>query len=322
MGAGSDNIQTGQAEGQAGNDMKLILVTGATGYVGRQLVKALKISRHRVRCLARQPDALCCYSADMTEVVQGDVLNRESLYPGLTGVHTAFYLVHSMASEGDFSERDRRAAQNFAAVARQADMKRIIYLGGLGGGENLSPHLASRQEVGRVLRDSGIPTIEFRASIIIGGGSLSFEMIRALVEKLPIMITPRWVQTLAQPVAIADVVAYLLEAIDIPISQSKVFEIGGSDQVSYQGIMKEYAQQRGLRRLMIRVPVLTPYLSSLWLGLVTPLYVRIGRTLIESIKNPTIVSDYAALEYFAVRPRGIKDAVKQALEIEGITRQI
>jgi uncharacterized protein YbjT (DUF2867 family) len=255
-------------------------------------------------------------------VVQGDVLNRESLYSGLMGIHTAFYLVHSMASGDDFAEVDRRAAQNLATIARESGVKRIIYLGGLGGDEDLSPHLASRHEVGRILRDSGIPTIEFRASIIIGSGSLSFEMIRSLVEKLPIMITPRWVQTQAQPIAIEDVIAYLAEAIEVPLEHSKVFEIGGPDRISYKGSMKEYAQQRGLRRLMIPVPVLTPYLSSLWLGLVTPLYVRIGRTLIESIKNPTVVDDCTALDYFAVRPRGIKIAIKQALEKEDINQKL
>ena len=322
MCAGSNNKKITQPEGPAGNDRKLILVAGATGYVGRQLVKALEISHYRVRCLARRPEALRSCVSDMTEVVQGDVLNRESLHSGLTGIHTAFYLVHSMASDGDFAERDRRAAQNFGTAARETGIKRLVYLGGLGVGEDLSPHLASRHEVGRILGDSGIPTIEFRASIIIGSGSLSFEMIRSLVDKLPIMITPRWVQTLAQPIAIEDMIAYLAEAIEAPLEDSKVFEIGGPDRISYKGIMKEYAQQRGLRRLMIPVPVLTPYLSSLWLGLVTPLYVRIGRTLIESIKNPTVVDDCTALDYFTVRPRGIKTAIKQALENESINRKL
>lgn len=322
MCAGSNNIKIAQPEGPAGNDIKLILVAGSTGYVGRQLVKALEISHYRVRCLARRPKALRPCISDRTEVFQGDVLDHESLGKALEGAYTAFYLIHSMASDGDFVERDRRAALNFATIARKSGIKRIIYLGGLGGDENLSAHLASRHEVGRILRDSGIPTIEFRASIIIGRGSLSFEMIRSLVEKLPVMITPRWVQTLAQPIAIEDVIAYLAEAIEIPLEDSKVFEIGGPDRISYKGIMKEYAQQRGLRRLMIPVPVLTPYLSSLWLGLVTPLYVRIGRALIESIKNPTVVNDYTASDYFAVRPRGIKIAIKQALEKEDITRKI
>jgi uncharacterized protein YbjT (DUF2867 family) len=220
-----------------------------------------------------------------------------------------------MAGEGDFIELDRTAAQNFAAAAKEADIKRIIYLGGLGKGD-LSPHLASRQEVGKILRNSGIPTIEFRASIIIGSGSISFEMIRALVEKLPIMVTPRWVRTLAQPISIKDIIQYLLEAIEIPLKKSSIFEIGGPDKVSYQNIMKEYARQRRLHRLMIPVPLLTPYLSSLWLKFVTPLYVRIGRKLIEGVRNPTIVNDAAAFQVFSVRPKKISDAIKDTLELE------
>jgi uncharacterized protein YbjT (DUF2867 family) len=301
---------------QASKNQKLILLTGATGYVGSQLMKALMSSRYRIRCLARKPKVLYSRAPDITDIVQGDVLNRPSLDVALKGIHTAFYLIHSMASNGDFAEIDSKAAENFAGAAKEAGVKRIIYLGGLGGEGELSPHLASRQEVGKILRDSGILTLEFRASIIIGSGSLSFEMIRTLVEKLPIMITPRWVQTLAQPIAIEDIIAYLAEAIEIPLPESHIFEIGGPDQVSYQEIMKEYARQRDLGRLMIPVPVLTPYLSSLWLGLVTPLYVQIGRTLIESIKNPTVVHDCKAKTYFSVQPRSIGDAIRQALNVE------
>jgi uncharacterized protein YbjT (DUF2867 family) len=168
--------------------------------------------------------------------------------------------------------------------------------------------------VGRILRDSGIPTIEFRASIVIGSGSLSFEMIRALVNRLPVMVTPRWVRVLAQPIAIADVVAYLVQALDIEVARSTVVEIGGADRVTYQGIMLEYARRRGLRRLMIPVPVLTPRLSSLWLGLVTPLYARIGRTLIDSITHETVVTTDIAARLFDIRPRGIREAIERALE--------
>jgi len=305
-----------QSANQTKKDTQSILVTGATGYVGWQLVKALVYSPYYVRCMVRRPDELRRRVSDTTTVVQGDMLNRPSLDAALQGIHTAFYLIHSMACAGNFIEQDRNAAQNFAAAAKAAGVQRIIYLGGLGGDQELSPHLASRQEVGKILRDSGILTLEFRASIIIGSGSLSFEMIRTLVEKLPIMITPRWVQTLAQPIAIEDVIAYLVEAIKIPLPESQIFEIGGPDQVSYQRIMKEYARQRDLDRLMIPVPVLTPYLSSLWLGLVTPLYVQIGRTLIESIKNPTVVHDCKANTYFSIQPRSVNDAIRQALNAE------
>lgn len=295
---------------------KNILVAGASGYVGRQLVKSLASSQYPVRCLVRHRGSISSIASETIEMVQGDALDYGSLKSSLAGIHTAFYLIHSMGSEGDFCERDRRAAQNFAAAAKEQGVKRIIYLGGLGGDEKLSSHLSSRQEVGQILRDSGILTIEFRASIIIGSGSLSFEMIRTLVEKLPIMITPRWVQTLAQPIAIEDVIAYLTEAIEIPLDTSKIFEIGGPDRISYQEIMKEYARQRRLFRLMIPVPILTPYISSLWLGLVTPLYVQIGRSLIESIKNPTIVNDETANSFFTVRPCNIQSAIQYALTTE------
>jgi uncharacterized protein YbjT (DUF2867 family) len=242
------------------------------------------------------------------------VLDRETLPAALEGVHTAIYLVHSMGGGGEyFEERDRRAARLFADAAREAGVRRLIYLGGLGSGSELSPHLRSRQEVGEILRRSGIPTVELRASIVIGSGSLSFEMIRALVEKLPVMVTPRWVRVLAQPIAIEDVVAYLLEAIDLPEGREGIFEIGGPDRVSYGDLMRQYARQRGLKRLMIPVPALTPRLSSLWLGLVTPLYARAGRKLIDSLRNETVVTSPEALEVFSIRPRGVREAIERAL---------
>ena len=221
----------------------------------------------------------------------GEALAGVVLDAALEGVSIAFYLIHSMASRGDFEKEDRRAAEAFAAAARKAGVRRIIYLGGLGEEEALSSHLASRHEVGRILRESGVPTLEFRASIIIGSGSLSFEMIRALVGKLPIMITPKWVDSPAQPIAIEDVVAYLMAALDYEGAGSEVFEIGGADQASYRDIMAEYARQTGLRRRFVAVPVLTPWLSSLWLGLVTPVYARVGRKLIDSLRNATVVRD-------------------------------
>jgi uncharacterized protein YbjT (DUF2867 family) len=221
-----------------------------------------------------------------------------------------------MGTTGDYAAQDRQAAAAFAAAAEHEGVKRIIYLGGLGEPPGLSKHLASRQEVGRILRESGVPTIEFRASIVIGSGSLSFEMIRALVEKLPIMVTPRWVRVIAQPIAIDDVIDYLVAGLDIDHSGSAVFEIGGMDRVSYGDIMREYAAQRGLRRLMIPVPLLTPKLSSLWLGLVTPIYARVGRQLVDSLRNPTAVRDPSALEAFAIRPRGLTEAIARALRNE------
>ena len=237
----------------------------------------------------------------------------------MAGVRTAYYFVHSMGSAGQFEEEDRQAAQNFADTAREQGVERIVYLGGLGNQHQaLSAHLRSRHEVADILRSSAVPTIEFRASIVIGSGSLSFEMIRALVQRLPVMICPRWVEVKAQPIAIEDVVAYLVAALELPVGQSAVFEIGGPDQVSYGEIMQEYARQCGLQRWMIPVPVLTPHLSSLWLGLVTPIYARVGRKLIESMRNPTLVRDQSAPTVFPIQPMGLSRAVKRALLHENL----
>jgi uncharacterized protein YbjT (DUF2867 family) len=254
------------------NHRPLVLLTGASGYIGGRLLKALEAPCMSVRCLARHPEFLRPRVSSSTEVIQADCLDRTSLAPAMAGVQTAYYFVHSMGSAGQFEEEDRQAAQNFADTAREQGVDRIVYLGGLGNQDQaLSAHLRSRHEVADILRSSMVPTIEFRASIVIGSGSLSFEMIRALVQRLPVMICPRWVEVKAQPIAIEDVIAYLVAALELPVGQSAVFEIGGPDQVSYGEIMKEYAGQCGLRRWMIPVPVLTPHLSSLWLGLVTPI---------------------------------------------------
>jgi uncharacterized protein YbjT (DUF2867 family) len=297
-------------------DKRLILVTGATGYVGGRLLKALEEAEHSLRCLARHPEHLSSKTAPGTDVVEGDLLEPQSLCSAMEGVHTAYYLVHSMGSSESFLDKERASAHNFAEAARGAGVQRIIYLGGLGREEKLSPHLDSRQEVGRILRASGVPTIEFRASIIIGSGSFSFEMVRALVDRLPIMVTPRWVRLRAQPIAIGDVISYLVAALDVDIDFSQVVEIGGADKVSYEEIMHEYARQRGLRRPMIPVPVLTPRLSSLWLGLVTPVYATIGRKLIDSIRHETVVTNDVASRLFDVKPLGIKDAIERALRNE------
>jgi uncharacterized protein YbjT (DUF2867 family) len=295
---------------------RLTLLTGATGYVGGRLREALEAEGVRLRCMARRPDYLRTRVADTTEVVQGDVFDRDSLVQAMRGVSTAYYLVHSMSDDGDFEVLERQAARTFGEAAREAGVERIIYLGGLGSGEDLSAHLKSRHEVGHLLREYGVPTIELRASIVIGSGSLSFEMIRALVEKLPVMTTPAWVRVKAQPIAIEDVIAYLSEARTLELQGSRIFEIGGADVVSYGEIMREYAHQRGLRRVMIPVPILTPAISSLWLGLVTPLYARVGRKLIEGVRNPTVVKDGSAAAVFGVRPRGISEAIARALSNE------
>jgi len=268
-----------------------------------------------VRCLSRRPEYLRPRVAPATEVVQGDVLQPETVRTALTGVDTVYYLVHSMSSSRPFDEADRAAARAFGEAAREAGVRKVVYLGGLGRGD-LSAHLASRQEVGEILRASGVPTIEFRASIVIGSGSASFEMIRALVEKLPVMVTPRWVRVRAQPIAIEDVLAYLLEALEREPESGELYEIGGADRVTYLELMQEYARQRGLRRTMVPVPVLTPRLSSLWLWLVTPVYAGVGRKLVDSLRNETVVEDSHALDVFRVRPRGVSDAIARALAFE------
>ena len=296
------------------NHSSTVLLTGATGYVGGRLLLLLNKQGLPVRCLVRRPDGFAAAGTTGIEVVKGDLLDSESLPAALEGVGTAYYLVHSMGSAGGFEESDRRAAGNFAAAARKAGVRHIIYLGGLGdSSESLSPHLRSRQEVGEILRASGIPVTEFRASIVLGSGSLSFEMIRALTERLPVMITPRWVEVQAQPIAIDDLLEYLLEALRMSPRDSRVYEVGGSDRVSYGDLMREYARQRGLHRWMISVPVLTPHLSSLWLGLVTPLQAKVGRKLVESIRNPTVVLDDSALRDFPVEPMGLSEAIGRAL---------
>lgn len=297
---------------------KLILITGATGYVGGRLLPLLVNDGWQVRCLARHPERLTSRVPAGVEVVAGDVLDAASLAPAMQGVEAAYYLVHSMGATGDFVEQDRLAADTFAAAACAAGVRRIIYLGGLGeDGAALSAHLRSRHEVGERLRAHGVPVIELRASIIIGSGSLSFEMIRALVERLPVMVTPRWVQVAAQPIAIGDVLDYLRAALLLETgNQSRMIEIGGPDQVSYGELMQEYARQRGLRRWMIPVPLLTPRLSSLWLGLVTPLYARVGRKLIDSLRHPTVVRDDSATHLFPIRPIGLREAIASALRNE------
>ncbi len=294
-----------------------ILLTGATGYVGGRLLTILEAGGHEVRCVARHPANLVSRVGRGTDIVEGDVMNPESLVTALEGIEVAYYLVHSMGDGSGFEARETIGAQNFAAAARTACLTRIVYLGGLGDERAaLSPHLHSRHEVGRILRESGVPTLELRASIVIGSGSLSFEMVRALCEHLPVMVTPRWVSVLAQPVAIQDLIEYLVQALDVAIDGSTIVEIGGADQLSYGALMREYMRQRQLSRLMIPVPLLTPWLSSLWLGLVTPLYARVGRKLIESMKHPTVVHDDLATRLFRVQPRGAADAVRAALHNE------
>ena len=295
----------------------LLLVTGASGYIGGRLMRALHEAGARVRCMARRPDELRARAPGDVEIVGGDVLDAASLSAALEGVDTAYFLIHAMATPRDFAREEYEGARNFARAALTAGVRRIVYLGGLGSDERLSTHLASRHEVGRILRDSGVPTIELRASVILGSGSLSFELVRALVERLPVMLTPRWVSTRTQPIAVTDVIAYLAAAASVATPASMVVEIGGADRSSYLDLMREYASQRGLRRIFIRVPLLTPWLSGRWLGLVTPVYARVGQKLIDGVRNETVVTSTIAAELFpGIVPRGMRESIAQALSNE------
>lgn len=292
---------------------KRILIAGATGYVGRKLLKRLEQDGHEVRCLMRTPGKLTD-AGPKTSVFQGDVLVRSSMWSAFKGVDTAYFLVHMLHERQDFESKEIEAAENFAFMARDAGVKRIIYLGALGNeNDDLSPHLQSRQDVGHALRKSGVPTLELRASIVIGKGSLSFEMIRDLTERLPFMVTPRWVSTVAQPISINNLLDYLDQGKDIVIEQDEIVEIGSADRMSYGQLMQEYARQRGLKRAMLPIPVLSPKLSSHWLALITHIDPIIGRKLIEGIRNPTIVENAHASELFDIKPMCVKQAMAEAL---------
>jgi len=296
----------------------IVLLAGASGYVGGRLIPLLEQQPVVLRCLARNPDKLRPVIKELTQIVRGDVLDSSSLDEALRGVHTAYYLVHLMSGSQDFEKEDRQAATNFAHAALKAGVQRIIYLGGLGDDTDpkLSPHLRSRHEVGKILRKSGVETIEFRASLVIGTGSLSFDLVKSLTDRLPVMLCPRWLPTRTQPIAVDDVLAYLVAAKDLPSGESRIFEIGSKDVTTYGDMIREYARQTGLRRWLISVPVLTPYLSSLWLALVTPASFEVGRHLIEGLKNPTVVRNTRALEVFPIRPMGVKEAIHKAIARE------
>lgn len=292
-----------------------VLLTGASGYVGGRLIPLLEQQPVLLRCLARNPEKLRPLVGESTEVIRGDVLTPPSLDGALQGVHTAYYLVHLMSGSHDFEKEDLEGAKNFAEAAQRAGVQRIIYLGGLGDDSDpgLSPHLRSRHDVGTILRESGVETIEFRAGMVVGAGSLSYQLMKSLTDRLPVMICPLWLTTPTQPIAIDDVLAYLLAARELPPGGSRVLEIGSPDVVTYGDLIREYARQRGLRRWLIFVPILTPYLSGLWLALVTPSSFEVGRHLIEGLRNPTVVRDSQALEVFSIRPLGVTEAIRRAI---------
>ncbi|GII65514.1 NAD(P)-dependent oxidoreductase [Sphaerisporangium krabiense] len=299
--------------------MTRCLVTGATGYIGGRLVPELLKAGHEVRCMARSARRL----RDQTwigrvEVAEADATDHAATRAALEGMDVAYYLIHTMAAGRGFPERDRRAAEAFAAAAEEAGVGRVVYLGGLAPEERPSAHMGSRSEVERVFLECAVPAVAYRASVIIGSGSVSFEMLRYLTERLPVMTTPRWVGTRTQPIAIRDVLRYLVEAVRIPREVNRAFDIGGPDVLTYADMMRGYAAVAGLPpRLIIPVPPLTPRLSSLWIGLVTPVPANVARPLVESLRDEAVCREHDIARYVPDPPHGLVDfraAVRLALQ--------
>jgi uncharacterized protein YbjT (DUF2867 family) len=291
-----------------------ILIVGASGYIGGRLIPLLQARGHDLVLMSRDARPLAARFPE-AEVVGADLLDPSTLGPALEGIEAAYYLAHSMAAgERGFAERDRQAARNFAQAAARAGVSRIVYLGGLGDDSaDLSHHLASRHETGAELAAHGVPVTEFRAAVIIGSGSASFEILRHLTERLPIMITPRWVGTRCQPIGVRDVLDYLAGALEHP-ETTGVVEIGGPDVLSYGDMMRTYARLRGLRRLMIPVPVLTPRLSSYWVNLVSPVPAGIARPLIEGLRNEVVVHDPGPAAAIGIHPLTYSEALQRAID--------
>ncbi|MFE7775254.1 SDR family oxidoreductase [Streptomyces sp. NPDC057445] len=290
---------------EGGGDVRRLncLVTGATGYIGGRLVPELLDAGHHVRCMARSPDKLRDHPwAGRAEVVRGDMTDPASVGAAMQGIDVAYYLVHALRSGDSFEETDRKAARVFAEQAGAAGVRRIVYLGGLTPagvpGHELSPHLRSRAEVGEIFLRSEVPATVLRAAVIIGSGSASFEMLRYLTERLPVMVTPSWVSSRIQPIAVRDVLRYLVGSALMPDEVNRAFDIGGPDVITYEQMMRRYAVVAGLpRRLILGVPMLTPRLSSLWIGLVTPVPPSLARPLAESLRHEVVCREHDIARY-------------------------
>ena len=301
------------------NDRRLALVTGASGYVGGRLVPELLRAGWSVRAMARTATRLRDFPwIGDVETAVADVSDGESLATALAGVDVAYYLVHSIGSGASFEDTDRAAAQSFAEAAAEAGVQRIVYLGGLSPeGEELSPHLRSREEVGQILLQSGVPTAVLQAAVVIGSGSASFEMLRHLTERLPVMVVPKWVETRIQPIAIRDVLRYLVGVADLPPDVNRAFDIGGPDVLTYEQMMRSFARVAELpKRRMLKVPVLSPTLSSHWVGLITPVPGALARPLVESLRNTVVCREHDIAAWVPDPPEGLigfEDAVRLAL---------
>jgi uncharacterized protein YbjT (DUF2867 family) len=292
-----------------------VLVLGGTGYVGRNLIPRLIKEGHQVRCLVRDSSKVISHDV---ETIRGDAGNEAAVDIAVRGCDSIVHLIHTMGNNStNFEELDSSIASNVSAAANRHKVKQIVYLGGLGDRKlDQTPHLRSRHKVASVLREGSVPVTELRAAVIIGSGSASFEMIRALVKRLPIMICPKWVNVNTQPIAIDDVLEYIIRSLEMCSSQSQSIDIGGPTILSYREMMLAVAKQMRLRRLIIPVPVLTPWLSSHWVNLVTSVAAPLARALIESVRSETVCENDVAQQMFDVKPLGFEEAVSRALTPE------
>jgi uncharacterized protein YbjT (DUF2867 family) len=323
---GQVSTPDGPAGSDAAGDGPLCLVTGATGYVGGRLVPELLNAGHRVRCMVRSPGRLRDHPwSERVEVVRADLTDAAAVRSGLEGIDVAYYLIHAIGTGRDFADTDRSTARVFASAAKEAGVRRIVYLGGLGplgeGAGRVSEHLRSRGEVGEILLASGVPTAVLRAAVVIGSGSASFEMMRYLTERLPVMVTPKWVHSRIQPIAVRDALRYLVGCAALPPDVNRSFDIGGPDVLTYEQMMQRYAAVAGLRRRIVQpVPALSPHLSSLWVGLITPVPGGLARPLVESLRHEVVCREHDIARFVPDPPEGLigfQEAVRLALQRVG-----